>query len=46
MFEHRVAKAAYREFYHFAPDVSGVFAYLDAYEPPQFENKWFNTAEV
>lgn len=46
MFEHRVAKAAYRTLYHFSPTVADAFAHLDAYQPPQFENKWFNTAEA
>jgi hypothetical protein len=46
MFEHRVAKPVYRTLYHFSQTVQEAFEYLDAYQPPQFENKWFNTAEV
>ena len=46
MYEHRVAKAVYRNLYHFAPTVAEAFEYLDKYQPPQFENKWFKTAEI
>jgi cytokinin riboside 5'-monophosphate phosphoribohydrolase len=45
MFEHRVAKPASRALYHFAAGVPEAFAYLDAYEPPQLDSKWFKTAE-
>lgn len=45
MYEHRFAKPIYRDMYYLAADVDGVFSYLDRYEPPKFENKWFNTGE-
>ena len=40
-YEQRFAKPDQRQLYHFAPDIDSVFAYLDSYEPPQIENKWF-----
>jgi cytokinin riboside 5'-monophosphate phosphoribohydrolase len=46
MFAHRVAKPGYRTLYYFSPSVADAFAYLDAYQPLQFENKWFDTAEI
>jgi cytokinin riboside 5'-monophosphate phosphoribohydrolase len=46
MFEQRFAKPVYRDMYYFAPDVVSAMEYLDRYQPPKFENKWFNTAEV
>ena len=44
MFEQRFAKPVYRQMYYFATDVASAMDYLDQYRPPQFENKWFNTA--
>lgn len=46
MYERRFAKAIYRDMYYFAPDVKSTFEYLDSYQAPVFENKWFNTAEI
>ncbi len=40
-YEQRFAKPDQRQLYYVAPDVSSAFAYLDGYEPPQIENKWF-----
>ncbi len=46
LFEHfydqQVAKPASRVLYHIAPDVDGLFAYLDAYQPGMIESKWFD----
>jgi uncharacterized protein (TIGR00730 family) len=39
-YEQRFAKPDQRQLYHFAPDVESVFAYLDAYQPPNIESKW------
>lgn len=46
MYQQRFAKPIYRAMYHFAPDVKSAFEYLETYEAPVFENKWFNTAEI
>ncbi|HYG99839.1 MAG TPA: TIGR00730 family Rossman fold protein [Terriglobales bacterium] len=46
MYERRFAKPVYREMYFFAPDLKSAFEYLDSYQPPVFENKWFRTAEI
>jgi len=40
-YELKFAKATYRELYHVAPDAEEVFEYLDKYEPPKLESKWF-----
>jgi predicted Rossmann-fold nucleotide-binding protein len=39
-YEQRFAKPDQRQLYQFAPDVNGVFAYLDTYQPPEIESKW------
>ena len=41
LYRHTFAKPAFRDFYHFAPAVKGVFEYLDAYKPPHVLRKWF-----
>lgn len=41
MITHRFAKESVRQAYHFANDVPSAFAYLDAYEAPKMEEKWF-----
>lgn len=50
LFEHMIQKQCAKETsrlaYHFAPDVSSAFRYLDHYEPPVLESKWFSAAEV
>ena len=40
-YELKFAKATYRELYHVAANAEQVFKYLDQYEPPQLESKWF-----
>ncbi len=45
MREHRFAKAYADKLYHFAPTVPDAFAYLDSYQPPMIEAKWFRTTE-
>jgi hypothetical protein len=45
MREHRFAKPHSQELYHFAAEIAGVFRYLDEYQPPKIEAKWFRTAE-
>jgi uncharacterized protein (TIGR00730 family) len=45
MRQHRFAKAYSNALYHFAPEVDEVFRYLDAYQPPKIESKWFRTTE-
>lgn len=45
MLAHRFIKSYADSLYLFAPDVEAVFAYLDAYQPPQLEPKWFRTTE-
>ncbi|HNT78907.1 MAG TPA: TIGR00730 family Rossman fold protein [Anaerolineae bacterium] len=48
VFEHfyraRFAKPV-RDLYYLAPDVAGVFAYLDAYVPVAAPGKWFTSGE-
>jgi hypothetical protein len=39
-YEQRFARPDQRQLYHFAPDVNGVFAYLDTYRPPAIESRW------
>ncbi len=50
LFEHMItnhfAKEAMRQIYHFAPDVPSAFQYLDHYEPPAIDEKWFQAGEV
>lgn len=46
MINHHFAKEGMREIYHFANDVPSAFAYLDSYEPPKVDAKWFGTAEI
>ena len=50
LFEHMItnhfAKEAMRKIYHFAPDVPSAFQYLDTYEPPVIDEKWFQAGEV
>jgi hypothetical protein len=42
LFQERFASAQHhRQLHHLAADPEGVFAYLDAYEPPPFPAKWF-----
>ena len=45
MREHRFAKSYSDSMYHFAAAVPDAFAYLDSYQPPNVEAKWFQTAE-
>ncbi len=49
LFEHMLAqrfiKAYADSLYYFASTVAEVLAYLDAYQPPQLESKWFRTTE-
>jgi len=45
MRQHRFAKAYSDALYHFAGDVAGIFRYLDEYQPPKIEAKWFRTNE-
>jgi uncharacterized protein (TIGR00730 family) len=45
MREHRFAKAYSNALYHFANSVPEAFTYLDSYEPPALEAKWFRTSE-
>ena len=49
LFEHMAAqrfiKAYADSLYDFAATVGEVFAYLDGYQPPQLEAKWFRTTE-
>jgi len=40
-YELKFAKATYRELYHVAPNAEEVFEYLNKYEPPKLESKWF-----
>lgn len=44
MREHRFAKSSTDSLYYFASTVAEAFAYIDTYEPPKIELKWFNTA--
>jgi uncharacterized protein (TIGR00730 family) len=46
MREHRFAKDESKQLYHFAPNVTDVFAYLDNYRPPQLSAKWFRATQV
>lgn len=50
LFDHMIrnhfAKESSQAAYHFAKDVSSAFQYLDAYQPPKIEQKWFTPAEV
>ena len=50
LFEHMItnhfAKEAMRNIYHFAADVPAAFQYLDTYEPPKIDDKWFQTGEM
>jgi cytokinin riboside 5'-monophosphate phosphoribohydrolase len=45
LFEHfyaqHFAKPDQRQLYYIAPDVGSAFTYLDGYQPPQLESKWF-----
>jgi uncharacterized protein (TIGR00730 family) len=45
MREHRFSKAYSDSLYFFAPDVPALFNYLDQYQPPRIEAKWFATTE-
>jgi hypothetical protein len=45
MIAHHFAKETIRKSYHFANDVPSAFSYLDTYEPPKLENKWFGAVE-
>jgi len=45
MREHRFAKTYPDSLYYFATDLADAFNYLDHYEPPKIEAKWFRTAE-
>lgn len=40
-YAHQFAKTESRSLYHIAPDVAGVFEYLDGYQPPNVPHKWF-----
>jgi cytokinin riboside 5'-monophosphate phosphoribohydrolase len=50
LFEHMIsnhfAKEAMRQIYHFATDVPRAFHYLDSYEPPKLDDKWFRAEEI
>jgi uncharacterized protein (TIGR00730 family) len=41
IYQERFARPDYRQLYHVAPDVAGVFSYLEAYRPLQLQSKWF-----
>lgn len=41
LYEKRFANPESHILYCFAPDVEGVFEYLDSYEPKEFRDKWF-----
>ncbi len=45
LFEHiyreRFAKADYRHLYHVAANVTDLFEYLEGYQPPRLQSKWF-----
>lgn len=45
MLEHRFIKSYADSLYCFCPTVEAAFAYLDSYQPPQLEDKWFRTTE-
>ena len=45
MITHRFAKEGMRQIYHFANDVPSAFAYLDTYEVPKVEEKWFGRTD-
>jgi uncharacterized protein (TIGR00730 family) len=46
MIAHHFAKEAMRQIYHFANDLPSAFSYLDTYEPPKMEDKWFRPGEI
>jgi cytokinin riboside 5'-monophosphate phosphoribohydrolase len=46
MISHHFAKETARQIYYFANDVPSAFAYLDAYEAPKMEVKWFRAGEI
>jgi uncharacterized protein (TIGR00730 family) len=41
IYHERFAKPDSRQLYHIAPDAASVFSYLETYQPPQLQNKWF-----
>jgi cytokinin riboside 5'-monophosphate phosphoribohydrolase len=41
LFQQRFARPEYAELYHVVPDVPTLFAFVDAYEPPDLPTKWF-----
>lgn len=45
MREHRFTKADSTSLYHFAATVPDAFDYLDHYQAPKIDAKWFRTAE-
>jgi len=45
MRQHRFAKQSSSELYYFATDARDAFAYLDSYQPPAVEAKWYRTNE-
>jgi uncharacterized protein (TIGR00730 family) len=42
---HRFAKSYADSLYHFSPTIADAFSYLDSYEAPRLELKWFRTNE-
>jgi len=41
IYKERFAKPDSRLLYHLAPDPASVFPYLENYQPPKLQNKWF-----
>lgn len=50
LFEHMItnhfAKEAMRQIYHFANSVPAAFQYIETYEPPKVDEKWFRPNEI
>lgn len=41
IYQERFAKPDSRQLYRIAPNAAGVFSYLETYQPPQLQSKWF-----
>jgi uncharacterized protein (TIGR00730 family) len=41
IYQERFAKPDYRQLYHITSDTKDIFSYLEAYQPAQVEDKWF-----
>ncbi len=41
IYQERFAKPDSRQLYHITPNTAGIFSYLNTYQPPQLQSKWF-----